>query len=171
MMNKLSIALIIIVSISGCTSTNNKEEDIDKDRIDLVLRNAANHIQESAYVQRENSNAKAYKVLSDEQHKELALESMFVPDGLEKHLKISWRGDIEGLLKLVADMTGYKYVPVTQQTKGPVLVNVVASTNVTAFEIIRAAGIQAGDRALVEVIPKGFVKSREDVGLIKLTRR
>lgn len=171
MMNKLTILLLIVTSITGCSTTSKSAVDIDKERIDTVLKNAANHIQESNLVLRENSNAQAYKVLTAEQHKALALESLFVPDGLEKHLKISWRGDIEGLLKLVSDMTGYKYVPVTQQIKGPVLVNIAASTNVTAYEIIRAAGIQAGERALVEIIPKGFVKSREDVGLIKLTRR
>lgn len=170
-MNKLSIMLLIIVSITGCAASNNQTDDIDKERIDLVLKNAANHIQESNYVLRENSNAQAYKVLTDEQHEALALESIFVPDGLEKHLKFSWRGDVEGALKLVADMTGYKYVPVTQQTKGPIIINIVASNNVTAYEILRSAGIQAGDRALVEVIPRGFVKSRKNVGLIKLTRR
>ena len=100
----------------------------------------------------------------------LGMLLLMLGNGLQGTL-LGVRGDIEGLLKLVADMTGYKYVPVTQQSKGPVLVDIRASTNVTAYEIIRSAGIQAGNNALVEVIPRGFVQSRKNIGLIKLTRK
>jgi hypothetical protein len=169
-MNNIPLSLLVSVVLFGCQSSKTIPEEIDTNRIDYVLTNAAKHIQESNHVLRENSNARTYKVLTDEQQEALALESLFVPEGLDKKIKISWHGDIEGLLKTVADLTGYKYVPVTPKTKGPVLVKVIASENVTAYQVIRSAGKQADKTALVEVVPKGFIKSRKDVGLIKLTR-
>jgi hypothetical protein len=73
------------------------------------------------------------------------------PPKLQARIAIDYAGEIEPLLQRVASRAGYQLTTAGSRTGTPVLVDVRG--DLSLFEILRDAGLQAGARAHVRVNP------------------
>lgn len=87
--------------------------------------------------------------------------NIVAPAGMNTPMFLNWNGPIEGLVKSIAERTGYSYEGVVGvKPATPVIVS-VSVTNMPAFNILVDAGAQAGSAADIVVRPdtkKIFIK-------------
>lgn len=83
----------------------------------------------------------------------LVISDRVAPEGLDVPITINWAGPIDGLVRTLSNLTGYKY----EGTEGsvptmPILVS-VSVTETSAFNVLANAGAQAGSAADIVIRP------------------
>lgn len=145
-MMKLSLILITMMAIAGCSSTPSKTAQertgpapltVDE-RIAGAAETAAKAINDMALAEVASS-------------KRAPAANNKTPAGLSTRANVTWSGPIDAFLKRTVELSnGYKLVVRGKTPAVPVIVTVDVK-NVSLFELIRDAATQAGVRANVTV--------------------
>ncbi|MEA1987773.1 MAG: DotD/TraH family lipoprotein [Pseudomonadota bacterium] len=161
-LSTVSAVLAILIGVSGCSATSSKKynenevkrnnyDDTDKEVMKL-LAGFTDGVNKSLRVLAEVKNAEMKSEISQEAMTRLEWENNIVPPNLDTQMSFNWNGTPEQPLQMIADYTGYEFVP---SDKKPVLkpVVMIQSTSRPAIDILRDIGNQLGEVAKVRILP------------------
>lgn len=97
----------------------------------------------------------AQKGMTKEDRKNSFEQAVNVPKGFDKVATISYTGDLVGAVKLLAISSGYpKVEEIGKRPRSKIIVS-IEQRNVPLVNALRETGMQAGNKADIEVYPTG----------------
>jgi len=151
----ISCATILLLGFSGCANKTMKSDlrGIESDPISERIVEASNAAASSLKVLARVNNAKASRILSQEQKSQDEWQNANIPFNLDKKVDIDkWSGPAESVLRNLAEVSNYRF-RVSGYAPIPEIVLSVSGKDKMIIDYLYDIGYQLGDRGDVVIHP------------------
>lgn len=157
-MKRITILLpICFLMFQGCAQQQVKPVTVDKvDPVDQKITEISIDIQRNLRRLADTNNAVAVEKFTPEEQRYISSQALTIPPGMDKRVSINWDGPIEPFLQTMANQTGYRFIEKGVRPVPTIMIRIMAD-NKRVIDLVRDAGLQAGEKGLVRVIESGQV--------------
>lgn len=134
------VSVIVLLGQAGCASQPKAVEE--PDQVQLKVSEAVTQVSKSmaTLAQVEQASRGIYA----------ANDRATPPPGMDKIVSVNWSGQLETIVRKMAERAGYKFKVVGKPPHIPILVG-IKSKDVSIFEVIRNVSYQANSAADVNI--------------------